>query len=298
MKKLIIDTDCGVDDAIAILMALQCKDVKVIGITTVSGNTSIENATKNVLRILNYLDRNDIPVYRGASAPLYQKIVRADVHGKDGLGDISIPLGLKREEIISAPEGVRKLLSDEEKVDIVAIGPLTNIALTFNLFPEIIKKINSITIMGGAIEKGNVTRFAEFNFFADPEAVQFLLNLKIPLTIVPWDPIVKIQYLQNEVEYLSKDKGKLGKLFYELAQTPMKYIKKHYGIKMLSLPDPIAMAVYLYPDVIKGEVIGNFKMELNEITTRGMSVLIEGDNLRIITDIDKVKFTNYLSNSL
>ncbi len=296
MRKIIIDTDAGIDDAIAIMIALTYVDeVEIKGITTLTGNTYVDQVTKNVLRLLDYFNREDIKVYKGASKPLVHFLERgAKVHGNDGLGDIDLKYSSRKEEDLPAPVAIYKIAKEEKKIDLITLGPLTNISIALNLYPDLKNYINSIYSMGGAIERGNVTKFAEFNFHADPEAVQSVIESKVPIKIIPWDPAVKNLFLENELKEIINEETYGGKLFHSLIKTPINYFEKHIGIKGMSLPDPIAIAYYFDENVAKEKRRGNLVMELNYTTLRGASILLEGEEIEIVMDIKREKFLNIL----
>ncbi|MGB9843092.1 MAG: nucleoside hydrolase [Caldisericia bacterium] len=298
MRRIIIDTDCGVDDAIAIMIALTYEDdVQINGITTVTGNTYVDQVTKNVLRILDFFGKKDIKVYKGASKPLINKLQRgAKIHGEDGLGDIELKYSeRKEEEDINAISAIYKISKENGPIDIITLGPLTNISIALNLYPELKNYINVIYSMGGAIEIGNVTKFAEFNFHADPEAVQTILDSKIPFKIVPWDGIVKNSFLENELKEVINENTPTGKLFHSLTKKPLSYVERLLMIRAMSLPDPIAIACYLDESIIKQKRKGDLMMELNNNALRGSSILLEGESVEIVLDIYKEKFLSILN---
>lgn len=296
MRKIIIDTDCGIDDAIAIMIALTYENEVIIkGITTVTGNTYVDQVTKNVLRLLDFFHREDIKVYKGASKPLIQKLERgAKIHGEDGLGNVNLKESKRKEEEIPAPVAIYEISKKEGPIDIITLGPLTNIAMALNLYPDLKNYINVIYSMGGAIERGNVTKFAEFNFHSDPEAVQFILNSKVPFKIVPWDGIVLNSFLEKDLIEVIKDETPTGKLFHSLIKTPLSYVENILGVRAMSLPDPIAIACYLEPDIIKDKRKGELMMELNYNSLRGASILLEGESVEVVFDINRERFLNVL----
>lgn len=296
MRKVIIDTDAGIDDAIAIMIALSYEDdLEIKGITTLTGNTYVDQVTKNVLRILDYFGRDDIKVYKGASKPLVHYFTRgAKIHGSDGLGDIDLKYSLRKEEEIPAPQAIYKIAKEEGKIDLIALGPLTNISIALNLYPDLKNYINQIYSMGGAIERGNVTRFAEFNFYVDPEAVQSVIESKIKMTVVPWDPIIKNVFLEEEFKKVVDANTHGGKLFFSLINYPISYFESRLGIRGMSLPDPVAIACYFDNQVIKEKRKSNLQMELNYTTLRGASILQEGEEFEIVTDFYKDKFLKIL----
>lgn len=296
MRKIIIDTDAGIDDAIAIMIALAFEDeLEIKGITTLTGNTYVDQVTKNVLRILDYFGRDDIKVYKGASKPLVHYFERgAKIHGKDGLGEIDLEYSKRNEEELPAPQAIYKIAKQEGGIDLITLGPLTNLSISLNLYPDLKNYINQIYSMGGAIERGNVTRFAEFNFYVDPEAVQSVIESKIKMTIVPWDPIIKNVFFEDELKKVVDNKTHGGKLFFSLINYPISYFEKHLRIRGMSLPDPVAMACYIDEETIKEKRKANLIMELNNITLRGASIIQEGEDLEIITDFYKDRFLKIL----
>ncbi len=299
MKKLIIDTDCGIDDAIAIMMAISREDVDVVGITTVSGNTYVDQVTDNVLRLLSYFGRKDIPVFKGATVPLIQELSRGEkIHGENGLGGVLLPETDKKEETIKAPDAIFKLAKENEGLIVITLGPLTNVAMAINLYPELKNLIKEVVSMGGALERGNVTRFAEFNFYQDPEAVQFVINSGIPMTVVPWDPIANSMFLENELKEFVDESSSAGKLLLDLVQTPMNFIEKFYGVRGVVFPDPMTVAYVLDEKVGKNVILGDLRMELNYTTLRGASILVEGERMKIVTEIEKSVFRELLEKAL
>ncbi|TSL16121.1 Type I inositol 3,4-bisphosphate 4-phosphatase [Bagarius yarrelli] len=193
VKKLLIDVDCGVDDAQAIMMALAVPDVQILGITCVHGNVSLENVCKNVLRVLKACDRMEIPVFRGASKPILGDVLSGSLfHGHDGLGDAPDPntpgLELIQKEI--ATSAIIRIVNEHPgEVSLVSTAPLTNLALAVRLDPTLPEKLKGLYIMGGNTEsRGNTTVCGEFNFAADPEAAYIVLNDYLcPTYIACWE---------------------------------------------------------------------------------------------------------------
>ncbi len=294
MKKIIIDTDCGVDDAIAILIAIR-NGLDVKGITTVSGNTYVDQVTENVLRILHFAGEDNIPVFKGASRPLVSELVEgAPVHGKNGLGDVELPESLTSCSDIPAPVAIYRIAKENPGITLVTLGPLTNVAIALNLYPELGNFIGEIVSMGGALYKGNITRFAEFNFYFDPEAVQFIFDSSVPLTVIPWDPILENVILEKELEEVVSGGGRVGRLILELEKTPIAFMERFYGVRASVFPDPFAVSYVINRDVAKNVITGNMKMELNYNTMRGASVLTEGERMKIVTALDSDVFKNIL----
>ncbi|XP_051999188.1 inosine-uridine preferring nucleoside hydrolase [Xyrauchen texanus] len=193
MKKLLVDVDCGVDDAQALMMALAVPDVQILGITCVHGNTNLDNVCKNVLRVLKVCKRLEIPVFRGADKSLLgQKIGAGDFHGKDGLGDAPDPEapGLELAQAEGAVSAMIRIVNKNlGEVSLVATAPLTNLALAVKLDPSFPQKLKGLYIMGGNTDsRGNTTVCGEYNFAADPEAAYIVLNEYLcPTYIACWE---------------------------------------------------------------------------------------------------------------
>lgn len=296
MRKILIDTDCGVDDAIAIMIALASPaEVSVLGITTVSGNVPLANVVDNVLRLLSFLGRTEIPVFRGASRPLVEPPHHAtDVHGINGLGGVELPPAGISEQPERAPEAIARLARQSPGLTLLTLGPLTNIAMALNLYPELKGLISEIVSMGGAVETGNVTRFAEFNFYADPEAVQSVLDAGIPLSLLTWDATLKVAHTEAELEALGMKKSPAGKLVLDLQQTVFRFIEKSRGVRATMLPDPLT-AAWLVDPAIAGRLLATgLRMELGQNAMRGASVTQRGSGVKLILDIDKSGFDRIL----
>lgn len=194
MLKVLIDTDPGTDDALALIMALNSRDLDVRGITTVGGNATLADTTRNALRLLEYLDAPDardpqLPVARGSARPLSGKFHYGYYfHGPAGLG-VRLPAPLTRPHYLTAPEFISKLADDYGgELVVIALGPLTTIATALIQQPNLASSLKEIVVMGGAVEvPGNVTPRAEFNFYNDPRVADIVLSAGIPITLVPLD---------------------------------------------------------------------------------------------------------------
>lgn len=296
MKKILIDTDCGIDDAVAIMLALASPEVDILGITTLAGNVSLPLVNNNVLNLLAYFNREEIPVYAGASGALLEKPLRAEgIHGKNGLGDVELPKGKNQLQPYNAPQGIYNLAKENPGITLITLGPLTNLALALNLYPDLPELVSNVVVMGGAIEKGNVTQYAEFNFAADPEAVHLVLNSPLPLAIVPWDTCLSLFVTEEEIPWEEYRNSRGGRLFQDLQQVPFAYVERVYGKRAAALPDPAAMAYVIKPDLAKKTITGNLKMELSHTVMRGASVPAEGFRLTLVQELDRAGFINLLS---
>lgn len=179
MQKLIIDTDPGIDDALALLLALAAKDeLDMTAITTVNGNVGVDQVTENVFRILDVAGRSDIPVYKGNGKPLMRENDNCEeFHGDDGLGNLGfkeVPGTVKEESAVDFL--IRKVREEKGEITLVPIGPLTNIAQAVQKDPEFARNVKEVVIMGGAEHGGNMSPCAEFNFWTDPEAAKIVFQ--------------------------------------------------------------------------------------------------------------------------
>ena len=177
-EKILIDCDPGIDDAIALMMAQAHPDCEIVGVTTVSGNQTIEKVTSNALRLAEFLGLGDVPIASGADKPLVRDAVQADVHGETGLGGWELPQTLRRASDRGAVDVILDTVRSNPAgtVTLVAIGPLTNIAQALRADPTIAQRFKQIVIMGGAVNAGNITPTAEFNFYSDAEAADEVMR--------------------------------------------------------------------------------------------------------------------------
>ena len=296
MKNIFIDSDCGIDDATAIMIALASPDVKITGISAVAGNAGLDHVVNNITGLLAYFDREDIPVYKGASTSLLGERIRAEgVHGSNGFGDVELPKNSKTVESLIAPDGLYKAAKENPGMTLVALGPLTNVAISINLFPELKNLLKEIVIMGGALERGNITKYAEFNFAADPESAQFVFDTGIPLTIVPWDAAVSAMYSEKELDALGLGDSRAGKLLLDMQKVPLDFLEQVFGSRAVGFPDPITMAYVVDETIAARKIKGNLKMELSFNTMRGASVPSEGLEMDIILGIKKDEFNSILN---
>ncbi len=294
---IIIDTDPGIDDAVAISIALFAQELDVKLITTVAGNVGLEKVTYNALRLLKYLGKDHIPVAAGARKPLLRDVIDAsDIHGKTGMEgfDFEEPdySKLLKENAVEAMRNT--LMASEEKITLVPLGPLTNIALLITTYPEVCEKIKEIILMGGALGRGNCGVLSEFNFHADPEAARIVMQIQLKVTIAPLDVGLKALVYPEDSEMI-KGMNKTGEMFYSL-------FKKYRGGSFstgLKMYDSCAVAYLLQPDMF--ETVHTFvDIETKGEYTAGCSVidlrnyLKQEPNVHVCIDIDPDKFKTWL----
>lgn len=188
-KSIILDVDTGIDDAMAIMFAVRHPDIDIKAISCVSGNTALENVLANTCKVLDVVSAPDVPVAGGALRPLLEDPRDASyVHGPDGMGNLGLPPSGRRISRLHAVELMRQVLSDSpEPLTLVALAPLTNVALLLRMHPHAAEKIERIVFMGGSASVGNASAVAEFNIWHDPEAAKIVLNAGLPLSMYGLD---------------------------------------------------------------------------------------------------------------
>lgn len=289
MKHLsvIIDTDPGVDDALAIMFAIKAG-LPVEALLSVYGNVALEKTTRNAHIILDILKRSDIPVFSGAEKPLAKSIRLAECHGESGLGGLEyhkeFPVSPKKAEVF-----LQETLS-QKKCDILCLGPLTNLALFLKNNAELRTNIHSLIMMGGVFgEAGNVSPYAEFNIYNDPEALAEILDYDIPKVLIPANVCRKVR-----VTKLEFDKVLEGGLFEEIKQILTIYIDYYYNDPYYKATNPgcviydlLVSQYVLYPELFKTETV-HVEVDLSDSETRGKTTVNTEltPNCRLVYDVD------------
>ncbi|MEM7014018.1 MAG: nucleoside hydrolase, partial [Verrucomicrobiota bacterium] len=253
-RKIIIDTDPGVDDAMAILFALRCPELEVIGLTTVFGNVDVDLATENALRLVEFEDLGQqLPVARGAEDPLEIPFRGpADfVHGADGLGDIDHPKpSLKPIATTAAEFIVESIMSHPGEVTLVPIGPLTNLALALELEPKIASYVDEVVMMGGAAKtSGNVSPVAEANIHCDPHAADKVFTTDWPVTMIGLDVTTKV--ITDEAFLTRLRDSRAGDFIFRISRFYQAFHEKVYDLSGLHTHDPSAIAYLIRPEFFK-----------------------------------------------
>lgn len=274
-RKIIIDTDPGQDDAVAILLALASPELQVLGITVVAGNVPLPLTLRNTCQIVELSGRDDVPVHAGCDRPLVRPLVTAEnVHGTSGLDGIVLPEPALRPQPGHAVDFIIDTLRSEPagSVTLVPIGPLTNVATAFRRAPDIVSRVQQIVLMGGAyFEVGNVTPAAEFNVYVDPEAASEVFASGIPLVVVPLDATHQALTSRDWIEGMRALPGRCGPAVASWTDFFERFDKEKYGSQGAPLHDPCTIAWLLRPDLFTGRQI-NVEIELEGRFTAGMTV--------------------------
>lgn len=296
-NKLILDTDGGVDDAQALLMLIAAGHTPD-AITTVFGNVGVDAATRNILATLAVVGATS-PVHKGAGRPLTQAIIDAKyIHGEDGLGGAPRPLetaAVASEDAVGFLRTTfREAGSRGEKVDILMIGPLTNLALALRLEPSIINGIGQLTIMGGTVYgRGNTTPAAEFNIYADPEAASIVFCADIEIVVAPWEPCVTHNMIGADVEaaFTSVADGPEKAFSEALAHHARRTNESYGGGDVFRFVDPLAAAAVIEPSIVTKSIRASVDVALAPGITRGMTVVDPSGRLGtpMVTIIEEAK---------
>ena len=297
-RKVIIDTDPGYDDACAIALANISDKFEILGITTIAGNQTIENVTKNALNLVEYLNLN-CPVAKGMSGPLIKKLTVGKVHGETGLDNIDFPQNNKVPDKRNAIQFIIDTCLQNDKITLITIGPLTNIAMALKLEPKIKQHIELMSIMGGSIGCGNVTPAAEYNIYADPESAYIVFSSGLNIKMNGLD-VTNLTTINEEIlEKFKNFNTKSSKLFVDcmknLSFFMNKYFKKNYG----TMHDSVAVLTLIDESLIK------YKKAVVEVdTNKGISYgrtncniydeKAEKSNIEVAVEIDVKKFWNII----
>jgi purine nucleosidase/pyrimidine-specific ribonucleoside hydrolase len=252
MIPVILDCDPGHDDAIAILLALASPEVRLLGITTVSGNQTLEKTTANAIRVLDHVGRAEIPVAAGADRPLVrERHVAAEVHGETGLDGPDLPPPSRDPEPIHAIDWIAATVENAGMpVTLVPTGPLTNMALFLARYPELAAQLKRIVLMGGAVGEGNVTPAAEFNIWADPEAAHRVFTSGLDVTMVGLDVTHKALMTPAHAEQLA-GAGRAGRLVADLYGFYSRFHASRHGWDAAPVHDAVALAHVVDPTLLQ-----------------------------------------------
>ncbi len=251
-KRILFDTDPGIDDSLAILLALASPELKVEGISVVHGNCSVDQALTNALSVLELVKANYIPVARGFELPLVQpSLLAPETHGNTGIGYAQLPAPkTKAVNQHSVDFLIEKIMSAPGEITLVCIGPLTNVAVAIRKEPRIIKAVKDVIIMGGAIRhEGNTTPLAEFNVYVDPHASHMVYHSGMPITLVPLDVTYECILTPDDVKRLQKINSPIPKFVAESTRFYMEFHNEYQKIAGCVINDPLALALTFAPEL-------------------------------------------------
>jgi purine nucleosidase len=301
-KKIILDTDPGTDDAMALMLALNSPELDLRAVTVVPGNVTARQGLENALRMVSLANRCDIPVAAGAQHPLFQKLITAEFwHGKNGLANIELPASKCKVDPRYAADLIIELIhANPHEITLVPVGPLTNIALALEKDPSIVPLVKEVVLMGGSIKGGNVNAAAEANIYNDPEAAQIVFQAGWPLTMVGLDVGDKTLFSRKYLDQLGKTHGPVNDFIYGVAKFLVELSEK-FGDTGSPMYDPLAVGVAIDSalvtapamhvdvetrgDFTRGETVANRR---NEVERNVLHHSPDGDRY-VIEAIDKVE---------
>ncbi|MBB3019307.1 purine nucleosidase/pyrimidine-specific ribonucleoside hydrolase [Microvirga lupini] len=283
----VIDTDPGIDDAIGILLAFASPNFTIAGITTVAGNIGIETTTRNASRLLAFAGREDIPVVRGAAAPLSRVGPEPlNLHGTDGIGGVALPHPVRLPDDRQAVKWLADFLMEQPAgiVDVLALGPLTNLARLVLEQPEAARRIGRIIAMGGAIhEHGNVGPRSEFNLWADPEAAAVVVASGLPLVLIPLDVTRRVRATREFVEALSASGKPMPAKVANLIES---YFEGEANRESRPLHDPCVMLYALSPQLFRIEELRLSVDTGNGELAGALTISPEGTPVQVALGVD------------
>ena len=294
-KKVIIDCDPGIDDALALILALNSPEIEVIGITIVSGNVEARQGAKNALKVLKLMGREDIKVYTGKQTPLVRELITAkDTHGEDGLGETDY----RESECEVFNNGIDFILESakSKELSIIALGPLTNLAAALKKDEDSFNMINEIVSMGGAFKShGNCSQVAEFNYWVDPDSVELIFkNSKVPYTMVSLDVTRKIVLTPNIIELIRQIGGEVAEFILDITRFYVDFHWKQERTLGCVINDPLAVAYFIdrtlctgftsYLDIVtEGKAIGQTLVDVGDFYRKKHNGLV-------LTEVDAKSF--------
>jgi len=311
-KKIILDTDPGSDDAMALMLALNSPELDVRAVTVVPGNVTAKQGLENALRMMSLANRCDIPVAAGAQHPLFQKLITAEFwHGKNGLANIELPPSKCKVDSRFGPDLIIEMVhAAPHEITLVPVGPLTNIALAVEKDPSIVPLVKEVILMGGSITSGNSTAAAEANIYNDPEAAQIVFQAGWPLTMVGLDVGDKTLLSRKHLEQLGQTHGPVNDFIYQVAHYLID-LSAQFGFDGTPMYDPLAVGVAIDATLVKappmhvdvetrgefarGETVANRHGAVERNVLHGDRYIVEGldkvePNAKVCVGVDADRF--------
>ncbi|MBN1314374.1 MAG: nucleoside hydrolase [Anaerolineales bacterium] len=251
-KRIILDTDPGIDDSLAILLALASEEIQLEGLTIVHGNCSVQQGTKNALSVLELAQAKQIPVFMGCELPLVQpSLLAPETHGNFGIGYAQPPQPtIMAQEQHAVDYLIDHILANPGEITLVPIGPLTNLAIAIRKEPRVVEAVKEVFIMGGAIRhEGNTTPLAEFNTYVDPHAAYIVYHSGMPITLAPLDVTYQCILRPADVERLRRINSPITEFVAEATRFYMEFHDEYQSIDGCVINDPLALALTFYPDL-------------------------------------------------
>lgn len=274
-RRVILDTDPGIDDSLAILLALASPEVDLAAVGVTGGNCALPDGVRNALGVLELGGRPDVPVCPGVALPLIRPPFTApETHGDTGLGYARLPeprTPPAREHAVDMI--IREIMAAPGEVTLVAVAPLTNVALAIRKEPRIVEAVRDVIIMGGALRvDGNTTTLAEFNFYVDPHAAHIVLESGMPITLLPWDITRDVLLTQAHVDRLLRAPSRVPGFVADAVRFYLEFHLAAFGFAGCSINDPIALALVFRPELAQTELM-HVAIEHTSELTAGKTVI-------------------------
>ncbi|GAA1460310.1 pyrimidine-specific ribonucleoside hydrolase RihA [Nocardiopsis exhalans] len=307
--RVFVDCDPGIDDAVALAYLAARPEVEIVGIGAVFGNNAVDVTAQNALRLLDLYGRPDVPVAVGAARPLVQEPrLAGHVHGGNGLGDVKLPDPTRVPVAESAAELLVRLVRENPgQIDVLAVGPLTNLALALGLEPRLPELVRRLVVMGGAVDApGNVSSHAEANIANDPEAAEAVFAAGFDLDLIALDITMKTVATGAWLDRLKEVPGDRAQNTSAFLDFYAEFYKGIFGVRQCAMHDPLAAAVLVDPHLVTGAFDAPIRVELNGTLTRGMTVADRrlrpgGDErraARVITEVGEEEFLDRMLDAL
>ena len=301
--RLVIDTDAGIDDAVALLLALAFPGAEIVAITTVAGNVSLEKVTRNVGVVLDAAGAAAIPVHAGCAKPLRQTppIHAEEIFGPDGLGGAAVETRRPVQAQHAALALVELARRHPGQLTLLALGPLTNVALAAKLAPDFLSNLSQLVVMGGSVDgRGNYSAVAEFNFAADPEAAAIIFSrfsqLGRELLLLSWETTLGYPVSLADWEAIIAGESAVARLLQKMTA----HLKQVMPAPITLWPDPLAAAVALAPEIVQAEESRHIAIECGQSRCRGQTTVdyrwhpARPPNARVVRKIDLPRFLSLL----
>jgi purine nucleosidase len=251
-KHIILDTDPGIDDSLAILLALASPEISLDGLSVVHGNSSAAQGTVNALSVLELAQASHVPVYKGCDLPLVQPpLLAPETHGEHGIGYAKLPAPQTKPRVLHGSDFlIEGIMSKPGEVTLVCIGPLTNVAMAIRKEPRIVENVREVFIMGGAMRhEGNTTPLAEFNTFVDPHAAHIVFHSGMPITLTPLDVTYQCILLKDDLNRLLQIRSPLTNFIADATRFYMEFHDEYQKIEGCVINDPLTMALTFMPEL-------------------------------------------------